>query len=331
MSVQHPHDTVTAKNQAIHEENIWLPGLFLNNTHAAGIFRPSAGKAERGFHFLSDDLGYGDLGCYGETKVQTGLFNRSSIHAKLSPENNSMKTNLTLSLVVICLIFTSSEIIAQEKKGETLHGVIESVDGNNITVNYRRKSRAFRLHDNAKITYVSFLQEKKEIQPGFFVRAGVDSEGQCHQLWVTLPIPEEGLKPSAEMLTMTPAELYQLADSNGDGELSYVEYATAIYRSPKHGPVGFTKFDKDKSGTLNLQEFAAKLEDIKWWRISRKTPAEWHADADANSDGVLSKQEFVTFLGSTAHIDIFFKRADKDRSGDLSIADLAGFIDSILK
>jgi Ca2+-binding EF-hand superfamily protein len=92
------------------------------------------------------------------------------------------------------------------------------------------------------------------------------------------------------------------------------------------------KSDKDKSGTLNLKEFEHKLEEgIKWWKISRKTPAEWHAEADANSDGVLSKQEFVTFLGSTAHLDTFFKRADKDRSGDLSVADLAGFIDSILK
>ena len=104
-----------------------------------------------------------------------------------------MKTNLTLSLVVICLIFTSSEIIAQEKKGETLHGVIESVDRNNITVNYRRKSRIFRLHDNAKITYVSFLKEKENTTGFFVLRAGVDSKGQCHQLWVTL-IWEEGLK-----------------------------------------------------------------------------------------------------------------------------------------
>lgn len=62
-----------------------------------------------------------------------------------------------------------------------------------------------------------------------------------------------------------------------------------------------------------------------------QTPAQWHAEADANSDGVLSKKEFVTFLGSTAHLDTFFKRADKDRSGDLSVSDLAGFIDSILK
>jgi len=242
-----------------------------------------------------------------------------------------MKTHLTISLVVVCLTFASSEIAAQEKKGGILHGVVESVDGSTVTVNYRRKSRTFTLGDKLKINYVSFLKAKKEIKPGFFVRAGVDSKGQCNQLWVTLPIPKENLKPSAKMLTMTSAELHKMADINGDGALSYVEYATAIYRSPKHGPVGFGKADRDKSGTLNLKEFEHKLEGIKWYRISRKTPAEWHAEADANSDGVLSKKEFVTFLGSTAHLDTFFKRADKDGSGDLSVADLAGFIDSILR
>ena len=242
-----------------------------------------------------------------------------------------MKTHLTFSLVVVCLTFASSEIAAQEKKGEALHGVVESVNGSKITVNHRRKSRPFTLNDETEIRYISFLKAQEEIKPGFFVRAGVDSKGQCKQLWVTLPIPEAKLKPSAKMLTMTPAELHKMADSNGDGELSYVEYATAIYRSPKHGPVGFNKSDRDRSGTLNRKEFASKLEGIKWYRISRKTPAEWHAEVDANSDGVLSKQEFVTFLGSMAHLDTFFKRADKDRSGDLSVADLAGFIDSILR
>ncbi|MDC3223585.1 hypothetical protein OAU26_01490 [Mariniblastus sp.] len=243
----------------------------------------------------------------------------------------SMKTNLSFILAAFCLTLASSDSVAQKAKAETLSGVVESVDGKKITVNHRRKSRTFTLHDKLKINYVSFLKAKKEIKPGFFIRAGVDSARQCNQLWVTLPIPDENLKPSAKMLTMTPAELLKMADDNGDGELSYVEYATAIYRSPKHGPVGFNKSDRDKSGTLNLKEFAPKLEGIKWYRISRKTPAQWHAEADANSDGVLSKQEFVTFLGSTAHLDTFFKRADEDRSGDLSVADLAGFIDSILR
>ncbi|RMF10786.1 MAG: hypothetical protein D6763_04885, partial [Alphaproteobacteria bacterium] len=184
-----------------------------------------------------------------------------------------MKTKLTFIIVAICLNFAISGVAAEGKAGETLHGVVESVDGNRITVNYRRKSWDFTIHDNTKIHYVSFLKAKKEIKPGFFVRAGVDSKGRCGQLWVTLPIPRENLKPSAKMLTMTPAELFQMADSDGDGELSYVEYATAIYRSPKHGPVGFMKSDKDRSGTLNLKEFERKLADIKWYRISRKTPA----------------------------------------------------------
>jgi Ca2+-binding EF-hand superfamily protein len=242
-----------------------------------------------------------------------------------------MKTNLSFILIAFFLTLASSDSVAQKAKAEILSGVVESVDGKKITVNHRRKSRTFTLHDKLKINYVSFLKAKKEIKPGFFIRAGVDSAGQCNQLWVTLPIPEENLKPSAKMLTMTPAELLKMADDNGDGELSYVEYATAIYRSPKHGPVGFNKSDRDKSGTLNLKEFSKKLEGIKWYRISRKTPAQWHAEADANSDGVLSKQEFVTFLGSTAHLDAFLKKTDKDRSGDISVEELAGFIDSILR
>ena len=182
-------------------------------------------------------------------------FNQSNIQSKLSPGIKYMKTHQTFILVAICLNFATIGVAAQKKSGEILHGVVESVDGNNITVNYRRKSRSFRLNDQATINYVGFLKAKKEIKPGFVIRAGVDSKGHCNQLWVTLPIPSENLKPSEKMLAMTPGELYQMADSDSDGELSYVEYATAIYRSPKHGPVGFMKSDKDKSGTLSPKEF----------------------------------------------------------------------------
>ena len=242
-----------------------------------------------------------------------------------------MKSILPYLISALCLTLAANGHAAEAGKGETLHGFIEAVDGNKITVNYRRKSRVFTIADQAKVHYVGFLDATKEIKPGFVVRAGVDAKGIGHSLWVTPPIPKDTLKPSPEMLTMTPAELHKMADSNGDGELSYIEYATSIYRSPKHGAVGFAKSDRDNSGTLNLAEFEPKLAGMKWYRISRKSPAEWHAEVDANSDGVLSKKEFVTFLGSTAHLDVFFKRADKDSSGDLSVADLAGFIDSILK
>lgn len=242
-----------------------------------------------------------------------------------------MKPILPFLLVAFCLALTPNALAAEEEKHETLHGVVEAVDGNKITVNHRRESKVFTINDQTKIHYVGFMDAAKEIKPGFVIRVGVDAKGLGRSLWVTPPIPKETLKPTEKMLTMTPAELHKMADSNADGELSYVEYATAIYRSPKHGAVGFSKSDKDKSGTLNLKEFEPKLAGMKWFRISRKTPAAWHAEVDVDSDGVLSKKEFVTFLGSTAHLDTFFKRADKDRSGDLSVEDLAGFIDSILK
>jgi len=242
-----------------------------------------------------------------------------------------MKTNLTLILVAFCLILAASEVAAQEKKGEILSGIVEAVDGNDVTVNHRRKSKTFTIHDKTNIAYVSFLDAVKEIKPGFVTRAHVDDKGRCNQLWVTLPIPKEKLKPSAEMLKMTAAELHKMADTNSDGEVSYVEYATAIYRSPKHGPIGFGKSDRNKSGTLNLKEFESRLKNIKWYRISRKTPAQWHAEFDANSDGALNKEEFIAFLGSTAHIETFLKRADKDKSGGISVEELAGFIKTILE
>ena len=232
-----------------------------------------------------------------------------------------MKSILPFLIIAICLTFA-----AQEGKGETLSGIVEAIDGNNITVNHRRESKTFKLHDKTKIGYVSFLDAEKKIKPGFVIRAQVDGDGLCHQMWVTLPIPDEKLKPSAEMLAMTAAELHQMTDTNGDGEVSYVEYATAIYRSPKHGPVGFEKSDRDKSGTLNQKEFESRLEGIKWYRVSRKTPTEWHSEFDSDSDGTLSKEEFIAFLGSTAHIEVFLKRADYDSSAGITVEELAAFI-----
>ena len=152
-----------------------------------------------------------------------------------------MKDILTFSIATVLLSLPRSEVIAQGGKPETLHGFVEAVDGNKVTVNYRRKDRDFTINDQAKILYDGFIKAKKEIKPGFVIRAQVDGKGRCNQLWVTPPIPKEPFNPSPEMLKMTSAELYKRADSDGDGELSYVEFATAYYRSPKHGPWGFPR------------------------------------------------------------------------------------------
>lgn len=241
-----------------------------------------------------------------------------------------MNPILPFLITALCLSFAANAPAAEEEKGGILHGFVEAVDGNKITVNHRRKSRVFTINDQA-IHYVGFLDAAKEIKPGYVVRAHVDAKGIGNALWVTLPIPKEKLVPTAEMLKMTPAELHKMADIDADGQLSYVEYATAFYRSPKHGPIRFPKSDIDKSGTLNLKEFEPDIADMKWYRMSRKTPAEWHAEVDANSDGVLNKKEFVAFLGTTAHLDTRVKQADTDKSGGISVKELAGFIDAMIK
>jgi hypothetical protein len=114
-------------------------------------------------------------------------------------------------IVAFFLTFAANELIAQKGKGGTLSGGVEAVDGNDITVNHRRESKTFTLHDKTKIAYVSFLEAKKEIKRGFFVRATVDSKGQCHQIWVTLSPPAA---PVQGRLQGPPAKSKFLAVSN---------------------------------------------------------------------------------------------------------------------
>ena len=39
-----------------------------------------------------------------------------------------------------------------------------------------------------------------------------------------------------------------------------------------------------------------------------------------------SSSLIIAFLGSTAHIEVFLKRADKDSSGGITVEELAAFI-----
>ena len=122
-----------------------------------------------------------------------------------------MKPILPFLIFTIFLTFAANKLAAQKGKGGTLSGIVEAVDGNDITVNHRRESKTFTLHDKTKIAYVSFLEAKKEIKRGFFVRATVDSKGQCHQIWVTLSPPAA---PVQGRLQGPPAKSKFLAVSN---------------------------------------------------------------------------------------------------------------------
>lgn len=133
------------------------------------------------------------------------------------------------------------------------------------------------------------------------------------------PTANKITEPTPEMLKMSPAELFKIVDLDGNGQVSYAETAKTLEHSPKHGRRKFAKCDKDKSGGLNLKEFEVRLTRTEWWKLSRKTPEAMFKAADINKDGALSKEEFAVFQGKEAHLDTFFKRADKNSSGDLDL------------
>ena len=44
----------------------------------------------------------------------------------------------------------------------------------------------------------------------------------------------------------------------------------------------------------------------------------------------LSQEELAVLLGSEAHIEVFFKRADKNTSGDLDLTEVSLFINELI-
>ena len=123
------------------------------------------------------------------------------------------------------------------------------------------------------------------------------------------------VEPTPKMLKMTAAELFKEIDIDGDGQVSFAETNQALEYSPKHTQRKFAKSDRDKSGGLNLKEFEFRLTRTEWWNLSRETPEAMFKAADQNGNETLSKQEFAIFQKKGAHLEIFFSRADFDKSG----------------
>ena len=136
------------------------------------------------------------------------------------------------------------------------------------------------------------------------------------------------MEPTPEMLKMTSAELFKEIDLDGDGQVSFTETNEALEYSPKHTKRKFAKSDRDKSGGLNLKEFEFRLTRTEWWNLSRETPEAMFKAADANQNGTLSKKEFAVFQKKEAHLDVFFNRADLDKSGGVDLEEGTKFINN---
>jgi len=136
------------------------------------------------------------------------------------------------------------------------------------------------------------------------------------------------VEPTPEMLKMTTAELFKEIDIDGDGQVSFAETNQALEYSPKHTQRKFAKSDRDKSGGLNLKEFEFRLTRTEWWNLSRETPEAMFKAADQNGNETLSKQEFAIFQKKEAHLDVFFNRADLDKSGGVDLEEGTKYINN---
>ena len=136
------------------------------------------------------------------------------------------------------------------------------------------------------------------------------------------------VEPTPEMLKMTSAELFKEIDRDGNGQVSFTETNEALEYSPKHTKRKFAKSDRDKSGGLNLKEFEFRLTRTEWWNLSRETPEAMFKAADQNGNGTLSKKEFAVFQKKEAHLEIFFNRADLDKSGGVDLEEGTKFINN---
>ena len=134
------------------------------------------------------------------------------------------------------------------------------------------------------------------------------------------------VEPTHEMLKMTAAELFKEIDLDGDGQVSFTETNEALEYSPKHTKRKFAKSDRDKSGGLNLKEFEFRLTRTEWWNLSRETPEAMFKAADANQNGTLSKKEFAVFQKKEAHLELFFTRADLNKSGDVDLKEATKYV-----
>ncbi len=234
-------------------------------------------------------------------------------------------------LIATTLFLNTFQLYAEKRsvKGPNsslIIGVVQKVDGNKIEVlsrdNYLRK---LTIDEQSKIKFLSFENTEKVIKADYSISVSVKDE-IIQSATLTLPLTNEIVEPTPEMLKMTAAELFKVTDLDGNGQVSYTEITKVLEQSPKHGPKKFAKSDRDKSGTLNQKEFAAVLTMMEWWNLSRKTPEEIFKPADKDGDGLLSKEEFALFLGKKAHLNTFFNRADKDKSGSVDLKEASIYI-----
>lgn len=214
-------------------------------------------------------------------------------------------------------------------------GIVAKVDKDKIVLRKEGKEGEveFPFEKDPVFHFVGFKgigQSPETPQPGFGMKANVTKDGRIKSALFSPPMPH--LKKIPDRHKRTPTELFQIADQNKDGRVDYVEYATWIFQSYKHLPDRYkSKLDKNGDDVLDLEEFIDSLNELAWWKISRMSADEWVKRADKDKSGGLNLEEAKTVTGGAhgKHEKVFAK-LDRDKSGELSSAELQPYLESII-
>lgn len=245
-----------------------------------------------------------------------------------------MLTKMQACTSVLILLLLPATLQAQSnskgKNSPVVVGFLKSANGNELQVLQSGELlRKLVLGPKSQIHYVG-MQDQNDHHPvpGYGVKAKVGKDGSIKSILFTHPIGKK-VRLGERRLTMSERDLFEKVDVDRNGKVSYAEFAQSIYDSPKHGPDGFRKNDKDGDGGLNQEEFKRSLITVAWWELSRKTPADWMTTADLDNNRKLTLEEFKTICSGGNHIDNVFRRTDKDNSGDLSHNEVTAYIESV--
>jgi Ca2+-binding EF-hand superfamily protein len=242
--------------------------------------------------------------------------------------NNKLPFIIALILWVIQICHAEP---SKKSANTVIYGPVESItaDGKTLTITYKGKTKEqIILTENSKFFYNGILEEKnRKIQVGYSIRANVNKDKTIKQIHVSEALnPVKPLGPNRTK--MTPTEVFAAADANQDGKLSYIEISASIYRSEKHGPQHFPVADSNSDGTLDADEFAKYIENVSWWKWSRKSAEEWFKQGDKNTDGKIDISEFSFFY--KGHIDVRFPAADKNKNDSLDLSETKAVLKKLI-
>ena len=212
-----------------------------------------------------------------------------------------------------------------------LFGEITAVGDGGKTVTILQagsQAREISITNKTTLSFVGMAKENQELKVGYWGKAKVKN-GEAGSLKLTLPVG--ALKPlSKERISMDENAIFAAVDQNRDSGIDYVEMSRAIYHSPKHGPDKFEKCDVDANGLLDQKEFPILLDQLAWWKFSRKSSNDWFAQGDSNGDGKFDENEFGQTFDGGNHTQNRFKRADSDKSGFLDKVEITDFYKGLI-